>query len=189
MVSAATTTTSGGTQLVVHEAGLVPVSVTMEQQSTHGIPNNVDRDYSSGEPSLVDIQDRSRLLTASYGQLPGIWETDVANELLVRLENLRRSGDRYVYPGGMRPVEAAFADARLFLESLAPLRITPKISLVSDGEINFAWDGEGIYVDLGFYGDGEGGSYYAEDSSGNRYHCDSFAPEQLPHDVARLVCK
>lgn len=176
-------TTNGGTQ---PEVGVAPLRVPAEQQSNYGgIPNNDDRDHPYGGPSL---QDGLSLLTAWNDQLPGIWAPDETTELLSRLENLRRSGDRYVYPGGRRPDEAAFADARLFLEKLAPLKITPRITLVADGEISFGWQSDGIYIDLGFYGDGEGGSYYAEDGSGRKYHCDSFPPESLPDEIARLIC-
>lgn len=167
-------------------SGVAQVRVPAQQQSNYGgIPNNANRDHPYGGPSL---QDRLSLLTAWNDQLPGTWAPDENTELLSRLENLRRSGDRHVYPGGRRPVEAAFVDARLFLENLRPLRIIPRLTLVDDGEINFGWDSDNIYIDLGFYGDGEGGSYFAEDDSGRKYHCDSFRPESLPDEISRLIC-
>ena len=151
------------------------------------LPHDLGRSYSDGQNSLADVEAELELPTAGRYQLPGNWETDATDILLSRLDDLRKSGDRYVYPGGKRPVDAAFVDARLFLKNLVPLRITPTISLVADGEINFAWESDGVHIDLGFYGDGEGGSYYAEDSSGRQYHCDSFPPKELPHDIARLI--
>ena len=116
------------------------------------------------------------------------WLPSIPNqEVLSRLDNLRESGDRYVYPGGKGPADAAFDDARRFLEGLSELKIHPKLSLVADGEINFSWENDDVYIDLGFYGDGKGGSYYAEDSSGRKYYRDSFPPDKLPREIAVLI--
>ena len=190
MISVATATTTGGTQHTYPDAQVAATYglVSVEQHSDRGLPNDLGRSYSDGQSFFADVEAELELPTAGRYQLPGNWETDATDILLSRLDDLRKSGDRYVYPGGKRPVDAAFVDARLFLRNLAPLRITPTISLVADGEINFAWESDGVHIDLGFYGDGEGGSYYAEDSSGRQYHCDSFPPEELPHDIARLIC-
>ena len=111
----------------------------------------------------------------------------VHHKLIDRLEELRQSGDSYVYPGGTRPADAAFNDARLFIENLPVLAIEPAISLVVDGEINFSWKTDDIYVDLGFYGDGDGGSCFAEDCAGRKYYYDSFPADELPEEVARLI--
>ena len=108
-------------------------------------------------------------------------------ELLETLDHLGESGDSYVYPGGQTPNDEAFNDARKFVESLPRLRLVPKIVLIVDGEVNFSWDTDGIHIDLGFHGDGEGGSYFAKDESGIKYYCDSFAPDELPDEILRLI--
>ena len=107
--------------------------------------------------------------------------------LLDALDRMRASGDYYVYPGGQIPNDEAFNDARLFVQSLPLLTIVPKISLVVDGEVNFKWNSNDIHIDLGFYGDGEGGSYFAKDRSGNKYYCDSFSPNELPEEILCLI--
>ena len=112
----------------------------------------------------------------------------VINERLRNaLEHLRVSGDSYVYPGGQIPNQEAFNDARLFVLSLPLLKIVPKISLVVDGEVNFKWNNNGSHIDLGFYGDGEGGSYFAKDPSGRKYYCDSFSASELPEEILCLI--
>lgn len=108
-------------------------------------------------------------------------------ELVETLEHLHESGDYYVYPGGQIPNRKAFDDARRFIESLPTLRIVPTIALIVDGEVNFSWDTDGVHIDLGFHGDGEGGSYFAKDDSGRKYYCDSFAPDELPDEILRLI--
>ena len=58
----------------------------------------------------------------SYSPQTRAYLKPLANrELIDRLEELRQSGETYVYPGGRRPVEAAFEDARRFLENLPEL--------------------------------------------------------------------
>ena len=108
-------------------------------------------------------------------------------ELLETLDRLSKSGDYYVYPGGQIPNDEAFNDARRFVESLPRLRLVPKVVLIVDGEVNFSWETDRIHIDLGFHGDGEGGSYFARDESGTKYYCDSFDPDELPDEVLRLI--
>ena len=80
-----------------------------------------------------------------------------------RLEELR---NREPPPGAPPPDAAAFTVAASFVERLPkPLREMPHISLADDGELNLAWNGGTIYVDLGFYGTGTY-SYFARDPEG-----------------------
>ena len=122
MIPVATVTTTGGTQHPYPDAEFIATYglVSVEQRSNHGIPNFIDRGYSDSQLSFADVEDELELTTAWRDQLPGNWESDVTDKLLSRLDDLRRSGDRYVYPGGKRPVDAAFVDAGLFVRNLAP---------------------------------------------------------------------
>ena len=87
----------------------------------------------------------------------------------VQLESIRARLDKIRDNG---PLQDAFADAESFVERLpTPLRFIPHVSLADDGEINFYWNGDGIYVDLGFYGTGSY-SYFAIDQRGRKYHGD-----------------
>ena len=190
MVSPALETAGAATQYYTPGAkSIIPGGfVWKEQLSTHGIPSNIDRGNADSRPTRDNVDELGSQVAWPH-QLPGAWESDATDELLAHLEELRTSGDRYVYPGGTRPDEAAFRDARSFLTNLAPLKFIPKITLVADGEVNFLWESAEVYVDLGFHGDGEGGSYYAEEKRASRkYHCDSFPSEELPSEIVRLVC-
>ena len=135
----------------------------------------------------IELLDPDRSLS-HIGHFGTFRQVAIANKDLIReLDELHHSGEANVYPGGKRPADAAFDDARRFIENLPPLTIRPEISMVVDGEINFSWKTNDVYIDLGFYGDGEGGSYFAEVSSGRKYYCDSFPPDELPKAIARLI--
>ena len=109
-------------------------------------------------------------------------------QLIRRLEQLRfvPEGDRW--PASEPADDAAFHDARVFLDRLPfPLAALPHISLASDGEVNFAWDYEGLHIDLGFYGTGTF-SYYARGADGREYYGDEVpAGSLLPADLEPLL--
>ena len=82
-------------------------------------------------------------------------------------------------PEAEPPKPEAFAEAQAFAGQLPmPLAEMPHISLADDGEINFAWNGGPIYIDLGFYGTGVY-SYFARDRYGQKHHGDEI-PAQGP---------
>lgn len=94
------------------------------------------------------------------------------SELVQRLEQLRSVSRGERCPSSAPPDDAAFHDARVLLDILPfPLAALPHISLADDGEVNFAWDGEGVHIDLGFYGT-ETYSYYARGSDGREHFGD-----------------
>lgn len=73
------------------------------------------------------------------------------SELVQRLEQLRSIPQNERWPYSEAPADAAFHDARVFLDKLPfPLAALPHISLADDGEVNLAWDCEGVHIDLGF---------------------------------------
>ena len=101
-----------------------------------------------------------------------------------RLKELR---GREQQPGAEPPAPAAFIDAEAFAEHLPnPLTTMPHISLADDGELNFAWNGGPIYVDLGFYGTGTY-SYFARDGQGRKYHGDDVPAKEPIPDGLKLV--
>ena len=110
------------------------------------------------------------------------------SELIQRLEQLRSIPKGERWPSSEPPDDAAFHDARVFLDRLPfPLAALPHISLADDGEVNFAWDGEGMHIDLGFYGTGTY-SYYARGSDGQEHFGDEVpAGSSLPTDLDALL--
>ena len=105
------------------------------------------------------------------------------------IENrLNELGQREAAPGSEPPTLAAFTDAKAFARQLPmPLSQTPHISLGDDGEINFAWNGGPIYIDLGFYGTGTY-SYFARDKQGQKYYGDDIpARGPIPGDLMKTL--
>ena len=109
-------------------------------------------------------------------------------QLVQRLEQLRATPKRERWPGGEFPDNAAFRDAAAFVNRLPfPLAALPHISLADDGEVNFAWDGDGLHIDLGFYGTGTF-SYYARGADGQEYYGDDLpADSTLPSALESLL--
>ena len=91
-------------------------------------------------------------------------------------------------PGATPPRAAAFTDAHAFLEQMPlTLREIPHISLADDGELNFAWNGGPIHIDLGFYGTGTY-SYFARDHQGQEHHGDHISPSgPIPNSLGQML--
>ena len=102
-----------------------------------------------------------------------------------RLEELRH---REAAPGADPPKPTAFTDAEAFARQLpSPLSEMPHISLADDGELNFAWNGGPMYIDLGFYGTGTY-SYFARDKRGHKHHGDDvLASAPIPDDLMQIL--
>lgn len=109
-------------------------------------------------------------------------------QLVRRLEQLRSVPEGERWPISELPDDAAFRDARAFLDRLPfPMAALPHISLADDGEVNFAWDCEDLHIDLGFYGTGTY-SYYARGTDGQEYYGDEIpAGPTLPADLEPLL--
>lgn len=110
------------------------------------------------------------------------------SELVRRLEQLRSVPESEHWPVGEPPDDAAFRDARVFLDRLPfPLVALPHILLADDGEVNFAWDCEGVHIDLGFYGTGAF-SYYARGADGREHYGDDvLVSHPLPAELEPLL--
>ncbi len=115
------------------------------------------------------------------------WEP-VILPLLERLAELRSLPEEQRWPGADWPTEEAFQDGRRFTERLpVPLKAAPHISLADDGEVNFAWSQNGMWVDLGFYGTGTL-SFYARDKDGKELFGDDIpVMSPLPYELRALL--
>lgn len=105
-----------------------------------------------------------------------------------RLADLSSTPESDRWPGADWPTKEAFEDAWQFTKQLPEdLRQLPHISLADDGEVNFAWSGDVIHVDLGFYGTGTY-SYYGRDSDGREVFGDDVSvTSSLPEELASLL--
>lgn len=108
--------------------------------------------------------------------------------LAAKLEAHRHTSEADRWPDAVWPDDQAFDDARAFIGCLPlPLIPMPEISLAHDGEINFLWEGDDIYVDLGFYGTGTY-SYFARGRDGYGIRGEDIpASEGLPDKIVSLL--
>lgn len=84
-------------------------------------------------------------------------------------------------------VEVALTDAGQFAKRLPKtLKKAPYVSLADDGEVNFAWQWDGNFIDLGFYGTGTY-SFYAKDKNGNELYGDDIPVTSIPDDLNKLL--
>ena len=132
--------------------------------------------------------------TGHYQCLPATkWASEIAWEpvflpLLERLSDLHSTPEAERWPGVDWPTEAAFEDAISFTERL-PIRmkVAPHISLADDGEVNFTWSQDGIWIDLGFYGTGTF-SFYARGKDGkDLFGDDKLVMSPLQNELVALL--
>ena len=106
------------------------------------------------------------------------------------IANIRKLGTYspgWNHPHSVAPSRAAVNDAERFARNLAIASMhLPHISAADDGEINFWWDHDGLYIDLGFFGDGTY-SFYARLPNGKEIIEDE-APIAQPLPSALLRC-
>lgn len=108
--------------------------------------------------------------------------------LITRVRELAMLENGWYRSDSLAAAPQAIEDAERFLrkhdlQNLVP----PIISLSEDGEINFVWRTERLYLDLGFFGDGTY-TYYGKSVSGQVFMGDN-APRSasLPHDLTALL--
>lgn len=111
----------------------------------------------------------------------------IRDRLLKQLGRLDTASDDRATAGTTQPCARAFADARAFVKRLPVESIpTPDIGLADDGEVNFLWISDNVYIDLGFYGTGSY-SCFARDSNGREILRDDLpADGGLPDDIADI---
>ena len=113
------------------------------------------------------------------------------NRALVRqLNNLQNVPESERWPAADWPVDAAFDEARDFIMMLPTASIPlPNVGLADDGEVNFLWTQDGMYIDLGFYGTGVF-SYYACSKDGQPFYGDDIpVSDGLPSDLEALLLR
>ena len=141
--------------------------------------------------SIVDTQFPWAVHTSFPIKSPSLRKTapdiDQKIRLNERLQELRQTVLEHVSFDDTSPVQRALAEAGEFIDCLPfPLIFMPEISLARDGEVNFFWQNDMFYLDLGFYGDGNG-SCFARTIYGRKIHLDRIAPKgPLPSELHEL---
>lgn len=111
-----------------------------------------------------------------------------AESLVQRLADLYSTPEGERWPDADWPTKKAFEDAWQFTKQLPEdLKEFPHISLADDGEVNLAWSGGAIHIDLGFYGAGTF-SYYGRDSESREVFGDDISvTSSLPEELTSLL--
>ena len=69
-----------------------------------------------------------------------------------------------------RPQDSSIAravdDALKFIDLIPAAATSPYVSLADDGEVNFLWRRDGLFIDIGFVGDGMMHYYLSADARG-----------------------
>lgn len=112
----------------------------------------------------------------------------VSRALLERLHTLQDKPESQRWPTGRWPTDVAFSDARKFVDELpSDMLLLPSVGAAHDGEINFLWKGDGVHIDLGFYGDGTF-SFYAHREGDEEFYDDDIPVDQgLPDALKDLI--
>ena len=108
-------------------------------------------------------------------------------QLLNKLGKLQEIPEDQRWPPAKWPSEQAFEDAYDFIQN-SPLSQVPSpfISLADDGEMNFFWDVDDIYVDLAFYGNKQC-SYFAQGKFGQKVYSNAFpVNEGFPPEIFKF---
>ena len=128
---------------------------------------------------------------ASFGSLPiSIDKIDKTEELDKLIEqlldylNLKEDWDGY---GGVAPFEKTVNETILFVKTLPKMMPLPEPMIAGSGIIGLYWDNQGIYVEIGFEGDGTFWCY-AEDAEGHEAGEDSIlVGDELPSDLLKIL--
>ena len=93
-----------------------------------------------------------------------------------------------------RPHDSSIAqavnDALKFIDLIPATATLPHAALADDGEVNFIWRRDGLFVDVGFIGDGMMHYYVSADAQGVDSDASiQFSGRSLPPDIVRTVPK
>lgn len=116
------------------------------------------------------------------------YTSDRNPELKNVVHSFRNLGKNWGNIGSVPPKGDAIRDAILFVD-LLPENITkPQVSIAEDGEINFSWRSNDVYIDIGFFGDGMIDYYASVDSQ--RIDEDAslaFSGRSLPRNLVAAI--
>jgi hypothetical protein len=110
--------------------------------------------------------------------------------VIARIRELGTYLSGWSHPDSVAPTKTAVNDAERFARNLDLTSLhLPHISAADDGEINFWWDIDGLYIDLGFFGDGSY-SFYAKLPNGKEIIVDAAPISQpLPSELLSFLEK
>ncbi|WP_257540627.1 hypothetical protein [Sphingobium sp. CFD-1] len=151
---------------------------------------NTTTEAEAAKPASFDI-----CSIATHAQFPesasskaGALELGVGDELISKVREIGMMEDGWHRADSIGATPSAVNDAERFLRSIDWRRAEkPTISLSEDGEINFLWQNDTLYLDLGFVGDGTY-SFYGKSGDGKVFlGDDQQVGESLPAGLASLM--
>lgn len=115
-------------------------------------------------------------------------EIGAGDELISMVREIGMMDNGWHRADSVGATPSAVNDAERFLRSIDWRRVEkPTISLSEDGEINFLWQNDALYLDLGFVGDGTY-SFYGKSGEGEIFlGDDQQVGESLPANLASLM--
>ena len=85
-------------------------------------------------------------------------------------------------------VTQAVNDALKFIDIIPATAILPYVALADDGEVNFFWRRDGLFIDIGFVGDGMMHYYVSADAQGVDSDASiQFSGRSLPRDIVKTI--
>ena len=85
-------------------------------------------------------------------------------------------------------VARAVNDALKFIDLIPAMAISPHVALADDGEVNFFWRRDGLFIDVGFVGDGMIHYYVSADALGvDSDDSIQFVGRSLPRDIMETI--
>ena len=111
-----------------------------------------------------------------------VTEPDEKERIREQLRSIMMEADGRVED--RRPSPAAISDALRFIDLLPADGPMPHVAVADDGEVNFFRRREGLFVDIGFYGDGQIHYYARVEAEGIDVDgSEPFGGRSLPRDL------
>lgn len=147
---------------------------------------NTTTEVAAARPTTIDVR-----AADTISRRPKAVSVDSAlnarspcDHLITRVRELGMLEDGWHRPDSIGATSSVVNDAELFLRAQDWHALTkPHISLTEDGEMNFLWQSETLYLDLGFVGEGTY-TYFGKASDGEVFLGDDIPlaaplPERL----------
>lgn len=183
-----------------HPASVIPdlALMILPQRALYGavaaslvlLVTNTTTEAEAARPASFDIS-----LIDTHGHAPeaasgkvGPLEIGPGDELIAEVREIGLIENGWYREDSIGATSAAVNDAETFLRTINWRNLErPTISLSEDGEINFLWQSDALYLDLGFVGEGTY-TFYGKAQDGEIFLGDDKAlSEPLPDRLLSLM--
>ncbi len=124
----------------------------------------------------------------SFAGRPWLIGSNVSQRDTDRKSDLRMQVLSYLAEPNGSSIGQAVNDALKFIDLVPATAILPQVALADDGEVNFFWRQDGLFIDIGFVGDGMIHYYVSADAEGVDSDASiQFSGLSLPRDIVRTM--